>query len=151
MESIIQPCEDERRVKELIASEHQLSGMSAMLKLDVVSYDAEKKQIVTRHTTGEWADNIHGTTHGGIIAAVLDTSMGILCRCQIYPRWSPTINLNINYIQSVKRGSQLYVKAELLRCSRNLIWARAVAWVATPEKPCASAEGTFYISKEQMP
>ena len=134
----------EYRIAEETAYRKQLPGMSEMLGLEAISCDAEKQQLVVVHNVAAWAENVNGTAHGGIIAASMDSAMGILCRCYIYPQRSPTINLNVNYLRPVYIGDKLYVRAELLRQGKNLLWLRTVAWTTDPDKPCASAEGTFY-------
>lgn len=137
----------EKRMTEEILYRKQLPGMSAILSLEAVSCDAGKQQIEVFHKAEEWAKNVNGTMHGGIIAAVLDSAMGILCRCYAYPHRGPTINLNVNYLRTVHTNEKLFVRAELLRKARNLIWVRAIAWVDDPEKPRAAAEGTFYYKE----
>ena len=135
----------ENRILEEVTYRKQLPGMSSLLCLEAVSCDVQKQTLELYHKVEAWEENVNGTMHGGIIAAVLDSTMGILCRCYIYPRRSPTTNLNVNYLRPVYVGDVLHVRAELLKQGKSLLWLRAVAWTETPEKPCASAEGTFYI------
>lgn len=142
---ILNQQEMEAWLREELARQKKHSGMGTLLNMEAVGCDAEKRQIEICHLVDAWAENINGTTHGGIIAAVLDTAMGTLCRCYLQPDNSTaTINLNINYLRPVRTGEKLYARAELIRHGRNLLWLRAVAWTADVEKPCATGEGTFY-------
>lgn len=136
--------EMEARLAEETFYRKQLPGMSALLGLEPISCDAKTRQLVVCHEVGTWTENVNGTAHGGIIAAVLDSAMGILCRCYTYPQRSVTTSLNISYLRPVKAGDKIYVRTELLRQGKSLSWLRAVAWTNDPEEPCASAEGTLY-------
>jgi len=136
----------ELRVREEAEYRKNLPGISSMLALDIVSVDTQAQEIVTVFNAAPWAENVNGTVHGGVITSVIDSSMGIFCRGVSYPRRGPTINLNVNFLRPVLMGQQLYTRVNLLRRGRTLLWFQAVSWTDSPEKPCASAEGTFYVS-----
>lgn len=134
----------EARIAEEVEYRKNLPGMSSMLGLEAIQCNAEKGQFDSYHLVEPWAENVNGTAHGGIVTAAMDSTMSILCRSYIYPHRAPTTNLNVNFLRPVFVGDKLHVRAELLRRGQNLLWLRALAWVDNPEKPCASAEGTFY-------
>jgi len=136
----------EQRVREEAQRRKQLPGMSGMLALDIVSVDEEVPEIVTVFTPAPWTENTNGTVHGGVITSVIDSSMGMLCRSVSYPRRGPTVNLNVNFLRPVQLGKPLYTRARLLRRGQNLLWFQSVSWSDSPDRICASAEGTFYLT-----
>lgn len=136
----------ELRIREEVEHRKNLPGISNMLGLDVVNVDEQAQEIVTVFTAAPWAENVSGVVHGGVITSVIDSSMGIFCRGISYPRRGPTINLNVNFLRPVSMGRQMYTRVKLLRRGRNLLWFQAESWSDSPDKPCASAEGTFYVS-----
>lgn len=61
------------------------------------------------HTYG-WMSNPNRTVHGGMIAAILDTSMGTVC-CALYEGgFTPTITMTINYARPVPLDTDIIVR-----------------------------------------
>jgi len=135
----------ERRTRGEAERRKHLAGISSMLALDVVHVDAARQEMVTAFRAAPWTENVNGTVHGGIITVAFDSSMGILCHSTVSPRRGPTIQLNVSFLRPVGIGDTMYVRVRILRTGRNLVWLQGVAWTADEDKPCASAEGTFYI------
>lgn len=70
--------------------------------------------------------NIDGAVHGGLLALVADTAMGLAVRTQIPPDWrNKTLDLSIEFIRGVRHGDRLVAVARVDEASRRFRWASA--------------------------
>lgn len=66
--------------------------------------------VYLRYRTYDWMSNPNRVVHGGMIAAILDTSMGTVC-CALYEGgFTPTITMTINYARPVPLGADIIVR-----------------------------------------
>ena len=112
---------------------------------EFVSCDAASQTANIRFFVEDWMCNVKGTLHGGIIATMLDNSMGLLTRA-FYGNGSniSTINLSLNYLRPVLPGKSVTVTVRIEKPGRNIVFLYAV--LTTQEgKPAATASGTFHV------
>lgn len=99
--------------------------------------------------TMPWMTNPMGVVHGGIIAVMLDNSMGITCCC-LDGRPTPTINLNINYARPVPLNTTVVVRTHVVVFGSTS--AQTTAEIFLPEDPdriLVSASGVYYTKKDR--
>lgn len=107
-----------------------------------VVYHNEGPRIVTEFTAGERFQSFPGVVHGGILAALLDETMG---RVSLIARvWTMTARLELRYRAPVPVNTPLRIVAEPLE-KRRSIW-RVRGWVTAVSDPATilcEADGAF--------
>ena len=69
---------------------------------------------------------VDGAVHGGLLALVADTAMGLAVRTQIAPDWrNKTLDLSIEFIRGARQGDRLTAVARVDEASRRFRWASA--------------------------
>jgi uncharacterized protein (TIGR00369 family) len=110
---------EEKQVTELVRRRMRESKSTELLGFEVESVHEGRAifrlDVRPRHT------QIHGVVHGGILAALADTTAAIAAYTVI-PRGTEisTLELNINYLEPVP-GGRVKADARVLRAGRNFI------------------------------
>lgn len=88
-----------------------------------------------------------GTLHGGAITALLDACCGGAVFAALVD-WVPiaTLDLRIDYLSAGEPGRDVVARASCYKLTRNVGFARAVAYHDDVRDPIASAVGTFMLS-----
>ncbi len=110
---------EERSMTELVRARMKESHSSELLGFDVESVHAGKAifrlDVKERHT------QIHGVVHGGILAALADTTGAIAAYTAVAQGVElATLELKINYLEPVP-GGRVRAEARVLRAGRNFI------------------------------
>ncbi len=72
------------------------------------------------YTVRKEMTNPLGTMQGGIMAALVDDTMGMAFFTLSQENMFTTTNLNINYLYGVKEGEKVVVKAEVVRIGKKI-------------------------------
>lgn len=90
--------------------------------------------------------NPGGVAHGGMLATFADMLLPIASRFQSKADMGmmPTVNLTCDYLAPAPLGSWVEGRAELVRMTRNLLFAQGVA--TADGEPCLRANGIFKIT-----
>lgn len=112
---------EERRVTELVRQRMKESKSSELLGFNVES--VHDGRAIFRLDVRPRHKQIHGVVHGGILAALADTTAAIAAYT-VVPRGVElaTLELKINYLESVP-GGRVKADAHVLRAGRNFIVA----------------------------
>src|SRR5271166_2454638 len=110
---------EEKRVTEMVRLRMKESKSSELLGFDVESVHAGR--AVFRFDVQPRHKQIHGVVHGGILAALADTT-GAIAAYTVVPRGVElaTLELKINYLEPVP-GGKVKAEAKVLRAGRNFI------------------------------
>jgi uncharacterized protein (TIGR00369 family) len=110
---------EEKRVTELVRRRMKESRSSELLGFDVVS--VHDGRAIFRLDVRPRHKQIHGVVHGGILAALADTTAAIAAYT-VVPRGVElaTLELKINYLEPVP-GGRVKADARVLRKGRNFI------------------------------
>ena len=110
---------EEKRVTELVRLRMKESQSSELLGFDVES--VHDGRAIFRMDVRPRHKQIHGVVHGGILAALADTTAAIAAYT-VVPRGVElaTLELKINYLEPVHRGT-IKADAHVLRGGRNFI------------------------------
>jgi len=114
--------------------------------------DASLKDITFTSSieTGSWASNPNGTMHGGIIAAILDQSMGILSTCLAGGKITPTVNMSIYYAKPAPLDKRIFIESRMVSGSSSLFNMCCKAWVeGSPETTISSSTGIYHIPRNK--
>ena len=119
-------------------------GICDLLAPEFVSCDAENQSVTLAVTVRPWMLNPKATLHGGMMAAMLDTTMGLLVRYYGQTLEVSTISLSVNYLRPAHNGDLLRVTARIDKRGRRVIFTGGE--IALPDgKKIATATASFMI------
>lgn len=87
--------------------------------------------------------NKRGVVHGGMLATAFDVALGNACWDAAGERPSATVQLNIQYVGAMQLGEFAIIRAEIVRATRSLVFARGV--MAVGDRVVATGEGVWKI------
>lgn len=96
-----------------------------------------------------------GVVHGGVITGLLDhacgmavgSALGALSSTPGAMRGIATLDLRIDYLQAAKPQADIFVVAECVKITRQIVFARGRAYQESEDNVIASATGTFIITE----
>ena len=111
--------EEEKRATEMVRLRMKESKATELLGFDVES--VHEGRAIFRLDVRPRHKQIHGVVHGGILAALADTTAAIAAY-SVIPRGVEiaTLELKINYLEAVP-GGRVKADARVLRAGRNFI------------------------------
>jgi len=117
---------DGRWATELVRERMKESQVITHLCFDVEK--VEKGRAVFLLDVREHHKQIHGVVHGGILAALADTTAAIAAY-SVVPKGTEiaTVELKINYLEPVP-GGRIKADARVLRAGRNFVVAECEIW-----------------------
>ncbi|MEH0156741.1 PaaI family thioesterase [Limibacter armeniacum] len=81
----------------------------------------EQGEIAMEYVVKKEMTNPVGMLHGGIICAMLDEAIGLTSYTLDITHFYPTVNLNVDYLSSVKEGDKVVVSTKVIRQGRHVI------------------------------
>lgn len=128
---------------------NERGSFNAMLAPQLVSADYENRSCTLCFTPEDWMSNPAGVVHGGILCSAADLAMGFLSLYFARDTVSgitPTVNMSINYLRPVPMSGPFYLTAAIGHAGRRLNQTDCTIYLpGTPEKPCVTAVGTYFI------
>ena len=115
----------EAHVKNNIAFSEEMGELYNRIPLFFKSADFDNNSITFLHKVGEFSKNRYGNMHGGAIAQLLDTAMGLVAYELGVGNASPTMDININYISAAHIGDELEIRAEAINRGKHNAVLRA--------------------------
>lgn len=92
--------------------------------------------------------NLQGLVHGGVLATLLDTAMGLAIRTALEPgRRHVTIEMGVHYLRPAHPG-RLRARGTVARIGREIAFAEADV-VDGQDRVLARATGTFSVGRER--
>jgi uncharacterized protein (TIGR00369 family) len=87
--------------------------------------------------------------HGGMLATFADMQLPLAARFQskVDMGFLPTVNLTCDYLAPAPLGAWVEGRAEMVRTTRNLMFAQGVA--TADGEPCLRANGIFKIASRK--
>lgn len=117
-------------------------NMNTLLAPEPVGFDRERMSAEIRFVKSQWETNERGEVHGGAIAAMFDTSMGMTVLAYSDSEHISTADLSVSFIRPFMGDSFIFA-AEIVHLGRTLVRARAVARDEASGKTLASASANF--------
>ena len=117
-------------------------GFTATLDPDVVDLNMEEGWVVARFPMTKWAANPMYNVHGGIIASLVDTASGMLCKFLTDTlEGGPTVSMSVNYLRSVPLDSVVCVRAVCKKHGRTLLFTTCEGYLEdAPDKTLFTGE-----------
>ncbi len=82
---------------------------------------AEEGHLKAEITVRAEMTNPAGTLHGGMIALISDEMIGATVSSLDFPEFFPSINLYIDFLNSVKAGAKITAEAFVIRKGKSII------------------------------
>ena len=111
--------------------------------LTLLDCDGPTGSLTLRYQTKPWMANIWGVVHGGVVANLVDTCMGVTCavQCGVI---TPTITLTINYARPVPLDNRVIVRTRTIRCGATSgQMAAEVCLDGQPDTILVTASGAY--------
>lgn len=110
--------------------------------------DAVRGHVTLAMSAAEEHLNLQGLVHGGVLATLLDTAMGLAVRSALDPgRRHVTIEMSVHYLRPAHPG-RLVAHGRTLRVGRTIAFAEAEV-LDEEGRALASATGTFSVGKSE--
>lgn len=114
------------------------------------SCDAPSRSMVLRFHTYDWMANPMGITHGGMISAILDASMGTL-NYGLYKIMTPTITMTTNYCRPVPLDVDVLVRVRAVYTGGTSSQTSAEMYLPDePNAPLATTTGVYYTAHSKQ-
>ena len=91
-----------------------------------------------------WMSNTFGAMHGGLVATLLDSAMGLHAFAATGDEHTPTVDLQVSYLWPTPLGAPLVAESQIVHQGRSLIFIRATLRAEGDDRPCATASGTYF-------
>ena len=138
----------EKAINSCCRRDHMVSGM---IKPRLLDCSCESMSSVIGFPAMEWEKNPNGVIHGGIVATMMDTAIG-LTTIGITGTLTPTINLQISYLRPCPADGLIAVRSYITMLGGSVIHTRAEMFdTREPEKLVATAEGAYRRFKDAKP
>ena len=111
--------------------------------LTLIDCDGPSGSLTLRYQTRPWMANIWGVVHGGVVANLVDTCMGITCAAQCGVI-TPTISMTVNYARPVPLDAEVIVHTRTVRCGATSGQLTAEVCLARrPDELLVTASGAY--------
>ncbi|MDO4517787.1 MAG: PaaI family thioesterase, partial [Bacillota bacterium] len=115
--------------------------LNDMIDPQFVSCDMQTRSCKIRYKKFKWEDNGRGEVHGGVISAMMDTTMGINAIALTDSSVS-TAEMNISFLKPF-RGRSFVIESEALQVGRRVIRLIAKAYDEETGSCLAISTGSF--------
>lgn len=117
------------------------------MALTLESCSFAEKTAVFSCEIPHWMSNPGGVVHGGMVAGLLDTSIGSVTYYFSGEKLTPTIALQVTFVRPMVLEKKTYIRVSLSSCGRTMGNATAEAWQeGAPDRIIATAAGTYYTA-----
>lgn len=113
--------------------------------------DGPAQTVCYQVHTYPWMTNPNHVVHGGVIAAMLDSAMGLLC-AGLYDAMTPTITMTINYALPVPLDEDIMIRVRAFGTARTS--AQITGEIYLPGDPgtiLVSAMGVYHTAHTNRP
>lgn len=134
--------QQENTNEQLLPSQLSLSKFSQSIGITIEMITEDSARL--RLTPNEEVMNAFGIIHGGVIATLADTCMGMILRAANVP--AVTLELAINYLGVTKPGDKLIAEGQVVHFGGTVITTQCLISSDNGRK-IAFAKGTFFQRK----
>lgn len=132
-----------RRLQGFLENRERRMPQDPAAGLTLVDCDGPSGSLVLGYETKPYMANVFGVVHGGIIATIVDTCMGITCAAQCGVI-TPTVSMTVNYARSVPLNAKIEVRTRTVRVGATSGQISAEVYLAgQPDKLLVTASGAY--------
>lgn len=134
--------EDEiRRIIDM--QKRQPNRFNSLLDLKLEGVSAEPAGATFRFDVREWCLNPFGAVHGGVVASILDTSMGMGVTALVNSKVN-TSDMSVSYLSNMN-CDKFYICCEYTKVGRKMVRCMAKVKDGETDKIYATAMASFVI------
>jgi uncharacterized protein (TIGR00369 family) len=85
----------------------------------------EPEKLVLEFTMREEQANPAGLIHGGVVAALVDETIGAMMFYVGEPHFKKSVNITVNFLSGARPGDVLHVEARLIKTGKNISFGDA--------------------------
>lgn len=119
--------------------------INAMLRMELIAVEESQRKILLAFPISAWELNPDEHTHGGILAAILDVTMGCAAYTFSQATFTPTIQMAINFVKGSNPDDILQVEAICDHAGSRMAMVRALAY-DQKGNVIASSNGSYAIN-----
>ncbi len=93
--------------------------------LEPIVREVEKDRLVLEFTGREEQGNPAGLIHGGIIASLIDETIGAMMFYVGEPHFKKSVSLSVDFLSGCRPGDVLLVEARLIKSGKTLSYGEA--------------------------
>ena len=139
---------DREHMERIVRSSHVPHATGLVCMNDLVEgtfydCDPEKRSLTLEFLVKDWMTNPAGGMHGGIMATVLDITLGQLVRYCTKQAACVTVSLSVDYLRGAVAGDTVLVEACADKVGRRLTFLHASIASKESGKLLATAKATF--------
>lgn len=112
-------------------------GFDQMMEARLVSY--EEGELVLDFPTHKWQVNEQGAIHGGAIAGMFETGLGIMANVIAGEAEAVSIDMHVDFLRGIQLGDTCKMVITLVKPGRKLIRLRGELYSCDTGKLAASA------------
>ena len=113
------------------------------LGMDVIALDTQAMTCTATFATRPEMQNFGGVLQGGIIAAMLDDTMGFLTFVSLGGKFAMgTTDLHTQFLRAVPMETSLRVEAEVTKAGKVIAFTTATLHIGDDDEPVARATAT---------
>lgn len=146
-------CELCEKIEKLLSdgAEKRKNTVAGMIEPQLLGCDCAGMSTLVGFRAKPWEVNPNGVIHGGIIATMMDTAMGITT-IAITDTLTPTIDLHISYLRPCPADGMLAVRSTISMAGGSVVHVRGEMYdTRDPETLIATAAGAFRRFKNAEP
>lgn len=115
----------------------RFTGVLGIRAVDI----SEGRSALTMPIRGEVHGNIYGKAHGGALASLADTAMGLACAT--VGKRTVTLDMNINYVGGAAVGETVRADAKVIHSGKSTLVVECE--MTSDGRLLAKARGTFFV------
>lgn len=132
-------------------AEKRKSTIAGMIEPRFLGCDSAAASTTIGFPGKPWELNPNGVIHGGVIATMMDTAMGI-STIVLVDTLTPTIDLHVSYLRPCPADGVLAVRSTISMAGGSIVHVRGEMYdTRDPETLIATASGTFRRFKNAPP
>ena len=121
--------------------------LNALLNLKLQDCCREEMWAEHEFEASEWCRNPYGGVHGGIIASIIDTGMGMTCAAYSN-KYVSTTDLSVSYLKPMM-NSRYTIRVEMTQAGSRMIRCMAKVFDAESGMLCATGMGSFILGGDR--
>ncbi len=125
----------------------QPQRLNALLDLKMLDGSRDEMWAEYAFEADEWCRNPYGGVHGGIIASIIDTGMGMTCAAYSN-KYVSTTDLSVSYLKPMM-GTKFIVRVDLTQAGSRMIRCLAKVTDAESGVLCATGMGSFILAGDR--
>lgn len=107
-------------LKKYLPQVYERNTFVRLLDMNII-HMSEGEACISMPVTGEKHTNLYGVLHGGALASLADTAMGV--SCATLGNRVVTVEMNLNFIKSAGEGRAVIASAKVLHAGRQTMVA----------------------------